>query len=204
VARKAKPPPRQAPAFSAAEWASLDEAFARAKAALGSRQLAERELRAHLRNGRLPAAALRIAADGAELFEAVAPSFFATAVLTARSGNVEIVEIDALIAGPSGVEAPPDETSSFRAFFVARRDLDKLYPVAAAANHETDIPSPRRKPGPRPTKNWKLYVAAELHRIVEIEGKQPPVASHFAQLCENKLGYQPEIREVQKLLKLLL
>lgn len=64
--------------------------------------------------------------------------------------------------------------------------------------------TPRRKPGPQPTENWKLYVAAELHRIVEIEGKQPPPASHFAQLCEDNLGYQPDIREVQKLLRHLL
>ena len=54
--------------------------------------------------GAVAMAVRRIAGDGTELFEAVAPSFFATAVLTARSGDVEIVEIDALIARPSGAE----------------------------------------------------------------------------------------------------
>ena len=103
-----------------------------------------------------------------------------------------------------GRRAPSDETSGFRAFFVARSDLDKLYPVAAAANLETDKPSDRRKPGPRPTKSWKLYVAAELHRIVEIEGNQPPPASDLAQFCEDNLGYQPDIREIQRLLRHLL
>lgn len=103
MARKAGPP-RKPPAFSAAQWASLSEAFTRAKASLGSRHLAERVLLEDMRSGRLAMAVRRIAGDGTESFEAVAPSFFATAVLTARSGDVEIVEIDALIARPSGAE----------------------------------------------------------------------------------------------------
>lgn len=115
-----------AEAFSAAEWASLNEAFARVKASLGSHRLAERFLLEHMRSGRLATAARRITGDGAELFEAVAPSFFSRAVLTTRSGDVEIVEIDALIARPSGVEVRTDETSGLRGFFVSRSDLDKL------------------------------------------------------------------------------
>ena len=203
MGRTGKPKGAPAEAFTA-QWASLSEALARVKASLGSHRLAERALLKYMRSGRLATAERRIAGDGAELFVAVAPSFFATAVLTARNGDVEIVEIDALIPRPSGVEAPTDEPSSFRAFFVARSDLDKLYPVAAAANLETDMPSDRRKPGPRPTKSWKLYVAAELHRIVEIEGKQPPPASDLAQFCEDNLGYQPDLREIQRLLRHLL
>jgi hypothetical protein len=85
--------------------------------------------------------------------------------------------------------------------YVWKPDVDKLW---RRAEQETEISPQRRKPGPQPRKNWKLYVAAELHRIVEIEGKQPPVAADFAQLCEDKLGYQPDIREVQRLLRQLL
>ena len=144
-----------APAFSTAQWASLSEAFARAKASLGSHRLAERDLLEHMRSGRLATAERRIAGDGAELFVAVAPSFFATAVLTARNGDVEIVEIDALIPRPSGVEATTDEPSSFRAFFVARSDLDKLYPVDAAANQETECRQTAANPG-RGRNEWKL------------------------------------------------
>jgi hypothetical protein len=86
-------------------------------------------------------------------------------------------------------------------FYVWKQDVDKLW---QQADQQPEMSPPRRKPGPQPKKNWKLTVAAELHRIVEIEGKQPPPAAHFAQLCENKLGYQPDIREVQKLLRQLL
>jgi hypothetical protein len=165
VARKTKPPPRQGPALSAAQWIPLSDAFARARAHLGSHRLAERDLLEHMRSGRLATAVRRIAGDGVELFEAVAPSFFATAVLTPRNGDVEIVEIDALIARPSGVEAPTDESSGLRAFFVARSDLGKLYPVAAdPAPADAGGPQLRRKPGPQPIKDWQMVVARELLR----------------------------------------
>lgn len=201
MARRAKPPP----AFSAAEWAPLNEAFARAKAALGSRRLAERDLLKHMRSGRLATAVRRIAHGGAETFERLKPPFWKGLWLLAPHG----LGSDGLPKEPETVQVGGLDVKiiarSTLWFFVARGDhLDELYPTAAAADRETDMPSPRRKPGPQPTKNWKLYVAAELHRIVEIEGKQPPPAAHFAQLCENKLGYQPDIREVQKLLRLLL
>jgi hypothetical protein len=165
MARKARPPPRQPPAFAAAQWIPLSEAFTRARAYLGSHRLAEHDSLEHMRSGRLATVARRIAGDGDELFEAVAPSFFARAVLTVRSGDVEIVEIAALIAGPSGVEAPTDETSGFRAFFVARSDLDKLYPVAAdPAPADAGGAPTRLKPGPQPIKDWPTVVARELIR----------------------------------------
>jgi hypothetical protein len=195
MARTAKPSPRQAPAFSAAEWAPLKEAFARVKSALGSGRLTERDLLEDMRSGRLATAARRTARDGAETFERLKPSFWKELTLLSPS--------DGLPVQVRGLDVKSLARSSLW-FFVARSDLDKLYPVAAAAEQETEISPPRRKPGRQPTKNWKLYVAAELHRIVEIERKQPPPASHFAQLCENKLGYQPDIREVQKLLRQLL
>jgi hypothetical protein len=145
----------------------------------------------------------RIAGDGAVLFTAVAPSFFATAVLTARSGDVEIVEIGALIAGPSGVEAPTDETSGFRAFFAARSGLDKLYPVNAAADQETEASLPRRKPGKRPKYDWPLVVAAELIRRAKA-GEKDPTALKMIEFCEAEMRYSPGLKEMQLLLKKLL
>jgi hypothetical protein len=181
----------------------LSEAFTRARAYLGSHRLAERDLLEHMRIGRLATAARRIAGDGAGLFEAVAPSFFARAVLTACSGDVEIVEIDALIAGPSGGEAPTDETSGLRAFFVSHSDIDKLYPVAAAANQETDMPSPRRKPGPQPIKDWPTVVAHELIRRA-YAGEKKPTPAAMVRFCEKTTNHSPDPSDMQKLLKKLL
>ena len=86
------------------------------------------------------------------------------------------------------------------ACYVWKPDLDQLWSTAEA---ERDLPMSRR-PGPKPTENWKLHVAGELHRIVVVERKQPPPASYFVQFCEDKSGYHPDIRAVQRLLRELL
>jgi hypothetical protein len=204
MGRKGKPKGAPAEAFSTAQWASLSEAFARANVSLGSHRLAERDLLKHMRSGRLATAEQRIAGDGTELFVAVAPSSFAKLVLTARSGDVEIVEIDALIARPSGVEAPTDETGGFRAFYVARSDLDRLYPVAADPAPANAGGAPTRfKPGPRPIKDWRTVVARELIRRAYAGAKKPtPMA--MVRFCEKTINHSPDPSDMQKLLKKLL
>jgi hypothetical protein len=62
--------------------------------------------------------------------------------------------------------------------------------------------SPRRKPGPQPKKDWTAHVANLLYRLKR-RGMRVPPARRFAQSCENKLGYQPDISAVQKLLRTL-
>jgi hypothetical protein len=101
-------------------------------------------------------------------------------------------------------ENPHDLGQLFEwAYDVWMPDFDKLWPSAKADQEATEM-SPRRKPGPTPIKNWKLHVAAELYRIFEIEGKQPPPASYFADFCRDKLNYVPDMRAIQRLLKHLL
>jgi hypothetical protein len=94
--------------------------------------------------------------------------------------------------------------------FVPRVDVDK-HPIAATptmtAPHQSDDVQPpkprRRKPGPKIKKGWRLRVAGEANRIMENE-KRIPSAEELAQFCENKLGYQPDERAIQKLLRDLL
>jgi hypothetical protein len=91
---------------------------------------------------------------------------------------------------------------------VRRVDRDKLFPIAATpapTPHADDArPKPRRrKPGPKIKKGWRLRVAGEANRIMENE-KRIPSAEELAQFCENKLGYQPDERAIQKLLRDLL
>ena len=87
------------------------------------------------------------------------------------------------------------------AYDVWMPDFDKLWPSAKA--DQKSEPSMRRKPGRKPKENWQAFVRGALAVFLN-EGRQVPPASDFAQLCENTLGYQPELREIQKLLKQLL
>jgi hypothetical protein len=90
-------------------------------------------------------------------------------------------------------------------FYVWEPNVEKVWPAPQqqAENDDVTAPAPaRRKPGRKAEQNWPLHVAGELYRIVIKEGKQPPPASYFAQFCENKLGYQPDIRALQRLLRL--
>ncbi|MGO4506030.1 hypothetical protein AB4Z51_03350 [Bradyrhizobium sp. 2TAF36] len=63
-------------------------------------------------------------------------------------------------------------------------------------------PLPRRKPGPRPKKDWPKFVKKKV-RSLKLSGKPIPTAPAFLQLCENELEHQPDIRQMQRLLKAL-
>ena len=89
------------------------------------------------------------------------------------------------------------------AFYVWKPDYDRLWSPAKGAQKTTEM-SQRPKSGPKPKKNWKLHVAAELHRIVVIDGKLPPAASYFPDFCSEKVNYIPDPRAIQRLLKALL
>src|SRR5262245_60203945 len=99
------------------------------------------------------------------------------------------------------------------ALVVRRRELDKHYPAATAATpieHRADDSQPsqpsdppandqptRRKPGPKPRKDWPKHVNREIVRALRA-GKSIPTAADLAQSCEDNLGYQPDISAVQK------
>jgi hypothetical protein len=93
-------------------------------------------------------------------------------------------------------------------FYLWRPDCVRKWPELtpqAAAKREgeaSEPPSHRRKPGRKPRGNWKLEVATEVGLRYR-EGKPPPAANELAQFCEDKLGFQPDISEIQKWLRLL-
>ena len=107
------------------------------------------------------------------------------------------------------------------ACFVWRPKFEKIWPAlaASAAPHAAssardDEPTPattdrtddkpqRRRPGPKIKQNWRLFVAAQVYEIREREGRTPS-AGELAQLCENKIGYQPDESDIQKFLRILL
>jgi len=83
-------------------------------------------------------------------------------------------------------------------FYAWQPDIDAIWPPAPSADD-----SERRKPGPQPTKNWKVFLAAELARRIEAK-ERVPAASELAQWCENELGFQPDLRQIHRLIKQLL
>ncbi|WP_325740117.1 hypothetical protein [Bradyrhizobium sp.] len=145
---------RKQPAFSVAEWISLNEAFDAVKAALRSRDLASRDLIEHMRSGQLASAARRIARDRSETFEHLKPSFWQPITMQGIStGGVRVHGVDIKTRAGSEIW-----------FFVARRDFSKLYPAARAAADtiaDTDTPT-RPRPGPKPTGDWPTELAAWL------------------------------------------
>jgi hypothetical protein len=175
------------------EWVTMKEAWLRVHAALSENmRLTRRDLKAHLLAKRLVGAARIIAPDGSERCIIFEPAFW------------EPVELPYAYL-VSGCEKHASEGEAWH-FFVRRRELDKHYPIGErpeTATLATSSSPQRRKPGPKIKKDWRLYVAAETHRIRETENRTPS-AAELALLCEQKLNYQPDPSDIQKLLRMLL
>lgn len=140
-----------------ADWVPLNEAFARVKAALNSSDLALRDLLDHLRGGRLPSAMRCIGRDDAETSGELEASFWQQVTLSeghnahGRSGKVAVRFVD------------PCDVVTFSAwYFVARRELDTLYPASSAQLNDSSDTPPPITPGPKPTKDWPTFVAKWL------------------------------------------
>jgi hypothetical protein len=202
------------PVFSAAEWAPWGEVFARAKAALGSGELAARDLIEHLRKGRLDSLVRRVAQDGSETFVPLKPSDWEGAVFS-RSGKIRPSDSMARMAvDDSGVptRSPPkpqrvlrvsppmlqreswvpprnwfsqaggqdvaDQPPRARLWpFVARADLDRLYPVV------TNVPTKAMEPStasstPRKEGWQERRVKPILCKFWPPDGKPPAHVSH--------------------------
>src|SRR5262249_11786807 len=103
---------------------------------------------------------------------------------------------------------PEDRERGRRHVVVRRRELDKHYPAADTVPSELS-PSegrtalPRRKPGRKPKHDWPTHVARELIRRVRA-GKRDPTAPEMLQWCQENLGGEPDIRQMQELLRDLL
>jgi hypothetical protein len=207
--------------FSAADWAGWREAFARAKAALGSGELAARDLIEHLRQGRLGSLVRRFAQDGSETLVPLKPSDWEGAVFS-RTGKIHPSDSMARMAvDDSGVPTrsprklqrvlsvppatlqrgswvPPRNWFGQAASqdvahrpprarlwpFVARADLDRLYPTNAPAKAiETGlIPAPERKvkqspekeAGRTPKRGWQQdRIVEELRTLYPPDGRPP-------------------------------
>jgi hypothetical protein len=187
------------------EWAPLKDAHAHIKTCVGSGLLAARRLLRDLIDGQIASAYCHIAPDGTETCGPLKPSSW------------KEWYVDGAFDGATHAWGMPRDLSTKGGrwfFFVRRADLDKHYPrempvPATPATVQVHDPSAaaqsssRRKPGPKIKKDWRLYVAAETYRIRENENRTPS-AGELALLCEEKLEYQPDTSDIQKLLRMLL
>lgn len=191
----------KAKSWSPKEWLSLGEAVERIKGYAGSYDLACRDLLQHIRAGKLKSAAARAPRKSPVQRLILAPAFW---------DNLEIwkASIGQPIRVSSTGEGRPLGTFFNWAFFIRRRDLDKLYPVApptGAASFLSPSPSlpPRRKPGPAPTRDWQTVVARKMYRSLK-DGRPVPTAARLAQFCEDTINHQPDVSDIEKLINRLL
>jgi hypothetical protein len=188
------------------EWASLDDAFERVKLC-GSAELAGHDLKQDFLTEQLQAAARWIAPDGTETCFIFEPAWW-------RPLKISCPPISIIgSTGRSCVDGVAEgwDLKQGKWYWLVRRveldtrypgDLGKLYPVAAPSE-QVDNTTSRRKPGPPPKHNWPLLVARELIRMA-LAGEKMPTAPKMLQFCEDKLCWQPDIRQMQNLLRLLL
>jgi hypothetical protein len=189
-------PKETPPTFSARDGVQLTAAFLQIMSKVGRRDFALACLDEDLRSGRLGSALAKISPDGKITMTPLKRSDWQQLTLQVPLHPQEGVGVQPYVDGY---------------IYVRRADLDKHYSITAtpapAAAPKADAGQPpksrRRKPGPKIKKGWRLRVAGEANRIMENE-KRIPSAEELAQFCENKLGYQPDERAIQKLLRDLL
>jgi len=182
-------------AWKAHEWVPMKEAWLRVYASLSKDMfLTRRDLKADLLAGRLVGAVRRIAKDGTETCIILEPAYCQRLEFP-RAWLVE------------GWEAEAQEGEAWH-FFVRRANLDKHYPAATppasstTSGRRTDD-RPQRRPGPRARDEWPMWVARELIQFA-LAGEEMPTPAKMCQRCEDKLGYQPDIRAMQRLYRKLL
>jgi len=80
---------------------------------------------------------------------------------------------------------------------------ERLRPKGGRQGEEAVARHQPRKPGPKPRYDWPTQVARHLINLIR-SGKPEPTPQEMAQHCVDTLGYEPDFRELQKLLKKLL
>jgi hypothetical protein len=179
-----------------ADWMLLHAALTHINAVTLARNLTTHDLQVHLHAGRIGSALRYFDLDGFEHRGRLKKQFWR---------ELWLVWLDlppdgrAIVRGT--IEGLPLAYGDWF-FFVHRADLDKHYP--AATSPPAGAPSSdRRKPGKRAKGDWPMLVARELIRRAR-NGKAEPTAPQMLQFLEDSIGWQPDIRLMQKLLKELL
>jgi hypothetical protein len=206
--------------FNPIEWVALNDAFARIRKAVGSRDFAERDLQRGLCLGGLRSAArwLDRRAD-LETCERLKPPFWKELRIVALSGELEgqiRVRVRIQIPAQGRVREHPLITAIRRGrsgyFYVLRADLDRFYPLHPATSAAAPIgvpavaapPLPRRRRGPVVTHEWFAICGEIAARCVNASGGIiiPKNASALARKvnawCEIEFGQQAPDSEMRE------
>jgi hypothetical protein len=173
-------------------WTKLNDAY-RDACTRTSSDLAIAELEQGFAAGRLHAKAEWLD-QGRPKQKLLEPKFWADLEIRRWQNGVALFPHDINKRLPSGT-----------VIHVWKPDLETIWPTEApATTAPVDEPKPqRRKPGPEPTADWPMRVARELIRRARA-GEKMPTARQMCQWCEDNVGYQPDIRAMQRLLRELL
>lgn len=186
------------PPLASASWWSLPKTLAYCRARAGHRDLADHDFLTAVNDGWLHTKI-------EQLSRRTKPPTRTSCLLTPklrRDHELTAHINDTWILQPRAPDIPPI-TPPYALFFWAP-DMKQIWPQGDA--HEQPdgaAPQRRRRPGKQPKHDWPIVVARELIRRAKL-GERNPTAPKMLQFCEDKLGWQPDIRQMQKLLKELL
>jgi hypothetical protein len=200
-------PQKPAPKFSPHKWGvTVEVAFARIEAAVGSLGFAEDDLNEGLRSERLKSGEWQISPDNEGTWRPLNSSDWAPRRV--RANRLMFPPQPGVFAVPPREGMDIEGPQFAGQVFICRADLDEYYPAAAPpTSTQSDDAGPTtgdwRKPGPKIKRNWRLHVAAEAHRVWKKEGTIPSAAD-LAAFCGKELGYVPEETDIRKVLRVLL
>ena len=82
-------------------------------------------------------------------------------------------------------------------------DIERIWPPEAPPSEQRADEAPHRPPGRQPKHDWPKHIRREVIRRLRA-GEREPTAPEMLQWCEDKWGWQPDIRQMQRLLSDLL
>jgi len=82
-------------------------------------------------------------------------------------------------------------------------EIERIWPIEAPPSEQRADEGPRRRPGRQPKHDWPKHIRREMIRRLRA-GEGEPTAPEMLQWCEEKWGWQPDIRQMQRLLSDLL
>jgi len=201
--KAAKPEP-PIPTWTPHEWVPFNDALTPMMASAGSPALAAHDLYQDLRSGRLSSALRQVLPNGTDKVRFLSPSDWEQWTLRWQNAHTPfgLATIILIVVDKDGQTVDGH-------FFVRRADLEKHYgtPISTAAADaptaaDDDTP-PRRKPGQKITKGWRLTAAVELDGFIKEKGRRPS-GPELAQRVDKKLKYYPDESDVRKLMRFLL
>jgi hypothetical protein len=175
--------------FSGRDWVRLTDAFLQVMSNVGQRDLARNLFKRDLLSGRL--GSMKILPDGT--------------ITLLNLSNWQQLTLTVPLRPQEGVGVQPHVDGYI---YVRRADLDKHYPIAAtpapttaAQADDAQPPKPRRKPGPPAKGDWPEQVMREVISRALRAGYKLPNAPEMQEWCENTLGFEPDMRQMQRFLR---